>query len=231
MKTIGLIGGLGPESTVYYYQNIMHAFNTVHADLAYPQLIVYSVNMHEIVRFAGSNDWPGLAEWLLAKIDALQRAGAEFAAIASNTPHIVFDRLQSASPLPLLSIVAATCDRVQEMGLRRAGLLGTRLTMEHDFYKSPFLANGIAIVTPAEAERELIHHKIFSELELGMLRDSTRTEFLAIVKRLVDEEGIDSLILGCTELPLLLTESQFGIPFLNTADIHCQSIIRHCIEA
>ncbi|MBN1465689.1 amino acid racemase [candidate division KSB1 bacterium] len=230
MKTIGLIGGVGPESTLYYYQNIMHAFNTTYADLAYPQLILYSVNMHEIVHFARSEDWPGLAEWLLAKIDALQRAGAEFAAIASNTPHIVFDRLQDVSPMPLLSIVTATCDRVREMGLRRIGLLGTRLTMEHDFYKSPFLANGVEIVVPTEAERELIHEKIFSELELGLVRESTRTAFLAIVERMVQAEGIDSLVLGCTELPLLLTESRFGIPFLNTADIHCQSIIRYCIE-
>lgn len=229
MKRIGIIGGLGPESTVDYYKEIIAAFNTKYSDLAYPEIIVYSVNMNELMKFVESNNWPKLSEWLLEKVFSLQRAGAEFAAIASNTPHIVYDVIKPKSPIPLLSIVEETCKKAQEMGLKKMGLMGTKLTMEAEFYKKPFISKGISVVVPSDEEQHLIHHKLFSEIELGIFKDSTREELLAIAKRMVDEEGIDSLILGCTELPLILTESKFGIPFLNTTAIHCESIVTYCI--
>jgi aspartate racemase len=116
------------------------------------------------------------------------------------------------------------------MGLKNVGLMGTKLTMEAEFYKKPFISTGISVVVPSREEQQLIHHKLFSEIELGIFKDSTREALLSIAKRMVDEEGIDSLILGCTELPLILTESKYHIPFLNTSAIHCESIITHCIE-
>ena len=116
------------------------------------------------------------------------------------------------------------------MDLKNIGLMGTKLTMEADFYKKPFISKGISVAVPSEEEQQLIHHKLFSEIELGIFKDSTREELLAIAKRMVDEERIDSLILGCTELPLILTESKYGIPFLNTSAIHCESIIKHCLQ-
>ncbi len=230
MKKIGIIGGLGPESTIDYYKEIIKAFNTDYTEMAYPEIIVYSVNLNDLIDFVSKEDWAGLSEWLLGKISSLDQAGASFAAIASNTPHIVFDMIKSKSPLPLLSIVETTCKRAEELGLKRVGLMGTSLTMKSTFYKTPFLAKGIEIIVPEEVEQQLIHHKIFSEIEAGIIKESTRAEFLAIIKRMVDENQIDSLILGCTELPLILTESQFGIPFLNTSAIHCESIIRFCLE-
>ena len=229
MKTIGIIGGIGPESTVDYYKQIIAAFNARHADLAYPEIIVYSANLHELMGIVKARDWSALADWLLDKLSALERAGAEFAAIASNTPHIVFDQVAARSPLPLLSIVEATCNRARGMGLRHIGLMGTRLTMAEAFYKQPFIAAGMSVVVPSDGEQRLINHKLFSEIELGIFTEATKVELLAIVKRMVDEEGIDSLILGCTELPLILTESQFGIPFLNTTAIHCEAIVSHCL--
>lgn len=229
MKRIGIIGGLGPESTVDYYKEIIGAFNTTHTHLAYPEIIVYSANLNEFMQFAESEKWAELADWLLEKLISLHYAGAEFAAIASNTPHIVFDVIQSKSPIPLLSIVEATCKKAQEMELRHTGLMGTQLTMEADFYKKPFLSKDITVAVPSKEEQRLIHHKLFSEIELGIFKDSTREDLLAIAKRMVTDEGIDSLILGCTELPLLLTENKFGIPFLNTTAIHCEGIVRHCI--
>lgn len=233
MKKIGIIGGIGPESTVDYYKEIIAAFNTFNtkdAELVYPEIIVYSANMNELMQFVKTKSWPGLSEWLLEKISTLHRAGAEFVAIASNTPHIVFDEIRSKSPIPLLSIVEETCNKAQEMGLKNIGLLGTKLTMEAEFYKKPFLSKGISIVVPSEEEQRLVYHKLLSEIELGIMKDSTREELLAIVKRMVDENQIDALILGCTELPLILTESKYGIPFLNTTSIHCKSIVRYCIE-
>jgi len=230
MKTIGIIGGIGPESTVDYYKEIISAFINNHADLAYPEIIVYSANMNELMEFVNAQEWDRLSEWLLKKIYSIHLAGAEFAAIASNTPHIVFDEIKSKSPIPLLSIVESTCAKAQYMELKNIGLMGTKLTMEADFYKKPFISKGISVVVPSEEEQKFIHHKLFSEIELGILKESTREELLAIAKRMVDENGIDSLILGCTELPLILTKSQFGIPFLNTTAIHCESIITYCIN-
>lgn len=229
MKTIGIIGGIGPESTVDYYKTIIAAFNTSHADLAYPEIILYSANLNALMQLINARDWAGLSEWILARICSIQRAGAEFAAIASNTPHIIFDEIKAKSPIPLLSIVEATCGKAKEMDLKRVGLIGTKLTMEADFYKTPFLAKGIPVVVPSEEEQQFIHQKLFSEIELGIFKDSTREKILAIVKRMVDEEAIDSLILGCTELPLILTESRYNIPFLNTTAIHCENIISYCI--
>lgn len=230
MKTIGIIGGLGPESTVDYYKEIIAAFNAKYVEMAYPEIIIYSANLNELMKFVETKNWPRLSEWLLKKISSIHRAGAEFAVIASNTPHIVFDEIKSKSPIPLLSIIEETCNKAQEMDLKNIGLMGTKLTMEADFYKKPFISKGISVAVPSEEEQQLIHHKLFSEIELGIFKDSTREKLLAIAKRMVDEEGIDSLILGCTELPLILTESKYGIPFLNTAAIHCESIIKHCLQ-
>jgi aspartate racemase len=230
MKRIGILGGLGPESTVDYYKGIIGAFNTKHPELAYPEIVVYSANMNKLMSFIATENWAELSEWLLGMISSLHLAGAEFAAIASNTPHIVFDDIRSKSPIPLLSIVEETCKRAQEMGLKNIGLMGTKLTMEAEFYKKPFISKGMSIVVPSEKEQQTIQHKLFSEIELGILEDLTREELLLIAKRMVEEDQIDSLILGCTELPLILTESRYGVPFLNTSAIHCESIIRHCID-
>jgi len=230
MKNIGIIGGIGPESTADYYKEIISVFNTKYADIAYPEIIIYSANLNELMEFVNAKQWQRLSEWLLEKITCLHRAGADFAAIASNTPHIVFDEIKSKSPIPLLSIVESTCAKVQDMELKNIGLMGTRLTMEANFYKKPFISKEIFVVVPLEEEQQFIHHKLFSEIELGIFKESTKNQLLAIAKRMVEQDEIDSLILGCTELPLILTESKFGIPFLNTTAIHCESIITHCIN-
>lgn len=229
MKTIGILGGLGPESTSDYYREIISAFNSRYAELAYPEIIIYSANINEFMQLVKVSSRDKLIEWLSGKIQCLHNAGAEFAVIASNTPHIVFDEIQALSPIPLLSIVEQTSKKAQQMGLKKLGLLGTKLTMESDFYRKPFIQQGMSVVVPAENEQTLIHHRLFSEIELGIFKDSTRSELLDIAKRMVDQDKIDALILGCTELPLILTKNEFGIPFLNTTAIHCESIIEYCI--
>jgi aspartate racemase len=230
MKRIGILGGIGPESTVDYYKGIIGAFVTRHPELAYPEIIVYSANMNQLMGFISMKDWSALSKWLLKMIYSLHLAGAEFAVIASNTPHVVFDEVRSESPIPLLSIVEETCRTAQEMGLKNIGLMGTKFTMEAEFYKKPFISKGMSVVVPLEEEQHAIHQRLFSEIELGIIKDSTREELLQIAKRMIEEDHIDSLILGCTELPLILTERRYGIPFLNTSAIHCESIIRYCID-
>ena len=176
-----------------------------------------------------SKDWEGLTDWLLEKVISLHKAGAEFAVIGSNTPHIVFDKVSIRSPIPMLSIIEETRKNAHKRGFKKLGLLGTKFTMESDFFRKPFEANGMAVVVPEKEDQELIHRRLFSEIELGIIKDSTRKELLSIVKKMIDRNSIDALILGCTELPLILTKDEFGIPFLNTTAIHAESIVNYCI--
>ena len=230
MKRIGIVGGIGPESTVDYYKLIIGAFHEKQTDLGYPEIIIYSANLSSLMRILEANDWETLTDWLLEKVVALHKAGAEFAVIGSNTPHIVFDKVSSRSPIPMLSIIEETRKKAQSLGFKKLGLLGTRFTMESDFFKKPFGDNEMAVVVPEKEDQELIHHRLFSEIELGIIKDSTREELLSIVKKMIDRHSIDALILGCTELPLILNKDEFGIPFLNTTAIHAESIVNFCLE-
>jgi len=230
MKKIGIIGGIGPESTVDYYKMIIGAFHERQAVLGYPEIIIYSANLSSLMEILEAGDWEGLTNWLLEKVVALQKAGADFAVIGSNTPHIVFDRVSSKSPLPMLSIIEETCKNAQKRGLKKLGLLGTRFTMESDFFKKPFEYREMAVIVPDKEDQELIHQRLFSEIELGIIKDSTREELLAIVRKMIDKHSIDAVILGCTELPLILNKDEFGIPFLNTTAIHAESIVKFCVE-
>ena len=229
MKTIGIIGGIGPESTVDYYKRIIRAFQGQYADLAYPEIIIYSGNLNRLLEIIENKEWNKLTEWLVDRVGALYNAGAEFAVIGSNTPHIVFDEVKLKSPIPLLSIIEETCRKADSLGLKKPGLMGTKFTMGSDFYKKPFENIGISVVVPEEEDQQYIQKKLFSEIELGIFKDSTRKDLLSIVKRMIDKEAIDSLILGCTELPLILDKDKYGIPFLNTTAIHTDSIVEYCI--
>jgi aspartate racemase len=227
MKCIGIIGGLGPESTVDYYKSIIEAFRTERS-LSTPEIIVYSVNLEEVLALVSRQEWPSLIYLLGAKIKALYRAGADFAVISANTAHIVFDEVQAKSPIPLLSIVTATLDKTKEYGLKKVGLLGTRFTMQSNFFAPPFASQGITIVVPSPADQEYIHNKLMTEIELGIFTDETRAGLLQVIERLIATERVDGIILGCTELPLILEKSEFGIPFLNTTAIHVEQIVAYC---
>ena len=228
MKTIGLIGGIGPESTVDYYKRIITAFQEHNKGAEYPEIIVYSAKLNELMAMLENRQWNDLTEWLLEKVNALRSAG-EFAAIGSNSPHVVFEDVAARSPIPLLSIVEETCRKAEKMGLQRPGLMGIQFTMESDFYQKVFQRSGMSVVVPDEKDRQFIHHKLFSEIELGIIKDSTREELLAIVKKMKDRDSIDSLILGCTELPLILDKDAQGIPFLNTTSIHVDAMVRYSL--
>jgi len=230
MKRIGIIGGIGPESTVDYYKRIIRAFQEHGIDAVYPEIIIYSANLAELMLILENKNLSKLVDWLVEKVDSLFRAGAEFAVIGSNTPHLVYNEVESRSPIPMLSIVEETCKKILSLGLKKPGLMGTKFTMESDFFQKTFSEYGISIALPDKEEQELIHNKLFSEIELGIIKGSTKEELLAIVQRMINRHSIDSLILGCTELPLILTGDEFGIPFLNTTAIHSESIVKYCIE-
>jgi aspartate racemase len=229
MKKIGIIGGIGPESTVDYYKLIINAFHERQAVSGYPEIIIYSADLAALMKILEGRKWDELTDWLLEKVTALHNAGAEFAVIGSNSPHIVFREVCSRSPIPMLSIVEETRRKAQSLGCKRLGLMGTKFTMGSDFFLKSFGENNMQVVVPDDENKELIHHRLFSEIELGIIKDSTREELLCIVKKMIDRHSIDALILGCTELPLILNKDEFGIPFLNTTAIHAESIVNYCI--
>jgi len=227
MKTIGIVGGLGPEATVDYYQRLIKAFH-VPGSLAAPEIIIYSVSLEEVFDLVGKREWNHLIYLLGAKIKALHKAGADFAVISANTPHVVFDDVRAKSPIPLISIVTATLEKTKGLGVKKVGLLGTKFTMEENFFAPPFAAEGISVVVPTPADQAYIHQRLVDEIEIGIFKDDTRDGLLAIVKRMMESDAIDAVILGCTELPLILEKDEFGIPFLNTTAIHVESIVNYC---
>lgn len=229
MKRIGLIGGMGPESTLDYYREIINAFKDDAGDLNYPEILIYSVNLSDFLRLMKIKAYDSIVDLLLGKITALQRAGADFAAITANTPHLLFDEIRTKSPLPLISIVEATCQEAVRHGLKRPGLLGTGFTMNATFYQEVFGRQGIDIVLPDQAEKEIINMKLFGEIELGIFKDETRELLVNIMARMVRDQQIDSVILGCTEFPLILSEKEYaGVPMLNTTRIHVDAIVNAC---
>ncbi|MCB2193110.1 MAG: amino acid racemase [Deltaproteobacteria bacterium] len=228
MRKIGLIGGLGPESTLYYYKAIISAFAAAGAGYNYPEIFIHSLSLGPVMRWANAGKWGRVAELLQAGVQALHRAGAQFAAIASNTPHLAFKRVSTSSPLPLISIVQVTVERAVAMGLKRPGLLGTRLTMGSQLYQESFAPRGMEVAVPPPQDQEVIQKRLDTEIELGIFKDSTRDELLNIVSRMKRKQGIDSVILGCTELPLILGRDELGLPFLNTSAIHVAAIVDYC---
>jgi len=230
MKTIGIIGGLGPEATVDYYSGIINAFKNESGDLNYPEIIIYSVNMSEFIGLMKEKRYDEAVDKVVDKAESLERAGAEFIAITANTPHMLFDQIQERSSLPLISIVGATCEECIGKGLQRTGLMGTGFTMNATFYPDVLSKSGIEVLMPDEDDKKLINYKLFSEIELGIFRDDTRELLISIIEKMKREQNIDSMILGCTELPLILKENVYaGIPMLNTTQIHVNAIVKYCM--
>jgi aspartate racemase len=230
MKKIGLVGGLGPEATVDYYKEIIRAFNNYGGEMIYPEIIIYSVNMSEFLKMMREKDYRNATSYLLEKIDKLKDAGSDFAAITANTPHLLFDDVKELSSLPLISIVEATLRETVKKGLKRPGLIGTGFTMDASFYQDVFKKQGIEVIVPEKEDKELINYKLFSEIEMGIFNNETRELFIGIIYKMVRINEIDSIILGCTEFPILLPESSYaGIPVLNTTRIHVNEIIENCL--
>ena len=225
MKKLGLVGGMGPESTIPYYHGIVYGVQNAVGKQFFPNLTIESINVFELLELCAEGKYDEVVDYLMSAIEALVNAGAEFAALSANTPHIVFDRLQKISPIPLLSIVEATKNEAVKCNYVKIGLLGTIFTMTGDFFKKPFLEAGIKVIIPTAAEMEYVNTKISQELELGIIKEETLEQFKAIITRMKDEEGIEAIVLGCTELPLLLNDDVSPVKCLDTMKIHINAII------
>ncbi len=225
MKKLGLIGGMGPESTIPYYHDIVYGVQEALGESIFPELSIESVNVFKVLGLCSEKKYDELTEYLMKAINNLARSGADFAALSANTPHIVFDRLKAQSSIPLISIVEATCEEAKRRGLMKIGLIGTIFTMTGEFFKTPFEKEGIQVIIPSESEMVLINEKISKELELGIVKEETLRYFQNIISRMRDEDGIEAIVLGCTELPLLLNDEVSPVPCLDTMQIHIRTII------
>ena len=225
MKKVGIIGGIGPASTLDYYSGIINGYRERINDDNYPEIVINSVNMTEMLSYIEREDWNALTEMLVGAINHLKAAGAQLAAMASNTPHIIFDRIEKRSPLPLISIVDETIAYAQTKGVKNAVIFGTRFTMRSGLYANAFSKLNIATVTPSEAEQEVIHGIIFPKLEDGIVDLDDKNKMLALANRLISEHNADALVLGCTELPLMIKEKDIDTLTLNTTQIHIEAIV------
>jgi aspartate racemase len=231
MKTLGIIGGLGPESTLDYYQRIIALYRERMRDEHYPEFVIVSVDLRKGLDFMEAGDLSGMADFLLEAIGKLARAGAEFGIISANTPHIVFDEVAPKSPIPLISIVEATCATAKAQNLKRLALFGTRYTMQANFYPKVFKREGIELLVPKPHDQDYIHDKYMNELVPGEFLSETRAGFLAIVDRMKTKREIDGVILAGTELPLILRDSDYkGIPFLDTTKIHVEAAVAEMLS-
>lgn len=230
MKKLGLVGGMGPASTIPYYHDIVYGVQDRVGEGFFPNLTIESVNVFEILDLCEKQKYDELTEYLLKAIQNLARSGADFAALSANTSHIVFDRLQALSPIPLLSIIESTCKEAEKRKLKKIGLLGTIFTMTEDFYKQPFLRKNIDIAIPSAEEIEYVNEKISSELEFNIIKEETLACFQKIISRMQKKQGIEAIILGCTELPLLLNDDISPVPCLDTVQIHIQDIINEILS-
>jgi len=226
MRTVGMIGGLGPESTIDYYRSIIARYRARRPDGGYPHVVINSLDVDKGLGMLDAGRPDELANYLAAGLELLVRAGADLGFIAANTPHLVFDEVQHRSAIPLLSIVRATSDRARALGLKKVGLFGTGFTMRASFYPKELQRAGIGLILPQESEREFIHRKYIGELLNNQFLPETRTEILRIANRMKDKDGVEALILAGTELPLLLRDSgDTGIEFLDTTVIHVEAIV------
>jgi aspartate racemase len=259
MKTVGIIGGIGPESTIEYYRGIIAVYRERqggtgvrgpqrgspagvlvqpvdnHAQDApatdYPLMILNSINLTLMVGWITANELDKAADYLVAGLQKLARAGVDFGVIAAGTPHIVFDQVRARSPIPLISIVEATCEAAAGLNLKKIALFGTRFTMQGRFYRDVFSKAGITLVVPEADEQAYIHDKYMNDLVHGILLPETRARLLRILDKMKERDGVEALILGGTELSLIIKDAEHnGMPILDTTKIHVARIVAELLS-
>ena len=230
MKKLGIVGGIGPESTIEYYRALVAGYRALVMDGSSPQILINSIDLRPMLELLSTNRAAELAAFLAGEVNRLVAAGAEFALLAANTPHVVFDEVQRQVAIPLISIVQATADQAKRLGLKKVGLFGTSFTMQARFYPDTFAREGMALFVPEVEEQSYIHDKYFTELVNGHLDPQSRKHLMEIVDALKQRNQIEALILGGTEFSVVFREPRIcGIPVLDTTLIHAQAAISHML--
>lgn len=224
MKTIGIFGGLGPASTIAYYQYITDQYYKLHGDYAYPEIVIYSLNFQAIID-AGYET----PDTIRGAIEALHRAGADFAVASCNSIHIVYDEVAHDLPIPWVSIIDVTGEHVRAADMTTIGLLGTVFTMGKGFYQRGLARHGIEAITPAADDQQRVNEIIFSELVRGVMTDASRKTMVECIETLSDR-GAQGVVLGCTEIPLLVQQSHTDVPLFDTTTLHAQRALDLALE-
>ena len=226
IRTVCIVGGIAPDSTIEYYRQIIAQYRAHSSVGDYPSIIINSINLRRMIDLITANELAAVTDYVLDAIEKLARAGADFALLASNTPHLVFDDLRARSPLPLISIVETACAEAEALGMKRVALFGTRFTMRANFYPNVFSRAGIEIILPGATEQDYIHTHYMDELVNGIFLPETKRRLLEIVDQLRERSQVEGIILGGTELPLILNDGAHnGVPFLDTTRLHVKRIV------
>ncbi len=229
MKTIGLIGGMSWESSLEYYRIINETVKERLGGLHSAKSLMYSVDFEEIETLQHQGKWNKATKLMIDAAQRIERAGADFVIICTNTMHKMADDVQKAIKIPLLHIADVTAEKVKEQGLRKVGLLGTRFTMEQDFYKGRLKKHGIDVIIPDEAQRQTVHDTIYNELCLGKIKQSSKDKFREVIEILASR-GAEGIILGCTEIPLIVKQKGYDIPVFDTTRIHAVTAVEYAIS-
>lgn len=231
MKIIGLIGGMSWESTVPYYRHINEAIKEHLGGLHSAKVILYSVDFHEVEQLQSAGDWVEAGRLLAQAARSLESAGASFLVLCTNTMHKVAPAIEGAVGIPLLHIADPTAEEIKRSGFSKVGLLGTRFTMEQAFYRDRLTGrHGIDVLVPEEADREVLHRVIYDELCLGVVREASRNEYRRIISQLV-QRGAQAVILGCTEISMLVGSEDSMVPLFDTASIHARKAAEWSLSA
>jgi aspartate racemase len=229
VKRIGLIGGLSPESTAHYYHIICREYNRQFGQLNFPEMTIESLNLQTLVQCFEINDWDSVAKILLRALQRLQKAGADFAAILANTPHNSYELIRDESPLPIVTIMEATAAALVSDKRKRVGLLGTRPTMEYGFFQKHFRSQGIETVVPDESHRHELDRIIWEELSHGTIKAESRAVAQSTLND-VASNGAEAMVLGCTELCLLIKPEDSPRPLYDTTELHANAILRFALN-
>lgn len=228
-RTIGILGGMSPESTVMYYEYITRTYRQRFGDFGFPEILIYSVNFQKLADWQREGRWREAADEMAKALERLRAAGADFGIIATNTMHVVFDEVQKAVRMPLLSIVDAIAEAIRSAGLNLVGLLGTVFTMRERFYRDGLARFGIDVLVPDADWQERINEVIYGELCQGKTLPESRRMFLDVIGEL-QKAGAQGVVLGCTEIPLLVRPQDCDLPLFNTTLLHAEKALNYAIR-
>ena len=226
MKKIGILGGMSYESTIKYYDLILQKYYDRYQDYYYPEILIYSLNFQKVIDYELGDDERIYVDYLMEGINSLQKGGVDFIVMAANSPHAVYDDLVQLSKIPILSIVKATAERAQQENLKKLLLLGIKFTMQSSFYQEFFAKSDMEVITPSDSEQDIINKIIFDELVIGKFTKESKQMLLKIV----NDYKVDAVILGCTELPLILQQNDTDLILLDTVELHVEAVLKYCLN-
>lgn len=230
MKKLGLVGGISWVSTIDYYRFINEGINEKLGGLNFAECIIYSLNFDDFQRNNTNDNWDATFELLLNACKSLEKSGAEAIVLCANTAHAVSDRLEKEIQLPIIHVATATANKINEQGLKKVGLLGTKFTMEMDFYFKKLAENNIEAIVPfLQEERDFIQQTLKEELGRGIIKEQTKRAYLSIIEKLI-ENGAEGIILGCTEIPMLISQEDVAVPVFDTTKIHSEAAVNFAVS-